>query len=200
MSDTTTTTTDTTTTTPPATGAQTGQSNPPEPNDTLGAEGVQALEAFKRRAREAEAREKAQASELEKLRDAQRSESEKAVEKARKEAAEGARKEVLGQANRRILTAEIRAAAGGKLADPLDAVRLLDVSSFEVSDDGEVDAKAITKAIDELIAAKPYLAANQKRFEGSADGGARQQDGANVEVSPGLGRLANAYAKSGQKK
>lgn len=165
-------------------------------DDNLGPAGEQALDAFKKRARDAEARVKAQESELEKLRDAQRSESEKAVEKARKEATEQARSEVLAAANRRILTAEVRAAAGGRLADPLDAVRLLDVDAFSVNEDGEVDTKAITKAIDGLLDAKPYLAANAKRFEGSADGGARQSTTADDKVSPGLGRLVSAYANT----
>lgn len=172
----------------------------------LGDAGKRALAAERARAAEAERAHKAEQStrekleaQLEKLREATQSESEKAIERAKREAAEQTRKDVLGVANRRILTAEVRAAAGGRLADPMDAVRLLDVSSFSVGDDGEVDGDAITKAIDELLTAKPYLAANDKRFTGSADGGARQtSDNAN-EVSPGLGRLVSGYALQSKK-
>ncbi len=87
--------------------------------------------------------------------------------------AEG-RKEALAQANARILRAEIKAAAGGKLNDPNDAIRLLDLDEFEVGDDGEVDGSAIADAIADLIKSKPYLAVQDgKRFQGGGDGGPR---------------------------
>ena len=53
----------------------------------------------------------------------------------------------------------MRAAAGTKLADPGDAGRLLDLDQFKVDVNGDVDAKAISSAIDDLLKAKPYLAA-----------------------------------------
>jgi len=65
----------------------------------------------------------------------------------------------LAKANQRILKAEIRAAAAGKLADPADALRYLDLSDFEVGPDGEVDASAMNEAIEALVKSKPYLAA-----------------------------------------
>jgi hypothetical protein len=77
------------------------------------------------------------------------------------------------KANARILAAEVRAAAAGKLADPSDAARYLDLAEFEVGDDGTVDADAITEAISDLIKSKPYLAAKASGFQGSGDGGAR---------------------------
>ena len=84
------------------------------------------------------------------------------------------RDDALSAANQRILKAEVRAAAATKLADPADALRFLDLSSFEVGEDGEIDAATVASAIDDLIASKPYLAAQGgKRFQGSADGGAR---------------------------
>lgn len=82
----------------------------------------------------------------------------------------------LSKANDRILKAEVRAAAAGKLSDPADALRFIDLSSFEVSDDGEVDASAITDAISDLITTKPYLAVQDgKRFQGEADAGTRKE-------------------------
>jgi hypothetical protein len=80
--------------------------------------------------------------------------------------------EALSAANRRILSAELRAAAKGKLADPTDASLYIDLSEFDVSDTGEVDADALTSAIDDLIARKPHLAATGRRFNGDGDGGA----------------------------
>lgn len=86
--------------------------------------------------------------------------------------------EALGKANQRILQAEIRAAAAGKLNDPADALLHLDLSSFEVGDDGAVDTEAVTAAITDLTESKPYLAAQGgKRFQGSADGGSRNESG-----------------------
>lgn len=83
--------------------------------------------------------------------------------------------EAIAAANQRILKAEVRAAATGKLADPADALAYLDMSSFEVNDDGEPDSSAIAKAITDLISNKPYLAAQGQRFQGSADAGARNE-------------------------
>ncbi len=98
----------------------------------------------------------------------------KAAEDARtKRDAESA---ALVKANERLVRAEIKAAASGKLTNPALAIRLLDLSSFDVDDDGEVDATAIAAAIDELITKEPYLASVQgetKRFQGGADSGTR---------------------------
>ena len=79
----------------------------------------------------------------------------------------------VAKANERILKAEIRAAAAGKLADPSDALVHIDLSKFEVGADGEVDASAIEAAIKSLLESKPYLAA---------------QGGQTVITSPTLGR------------
>lgn len=81
--------------------------------------------------------------------------------------------DALTKANERILRAEVRAAAAGKLSDPADALRFLDLSSFEVGDDGDVDSAKVAEAIDGLITDKPYLAAQSGRFQGSADSGTR---------------------------
>lgn len=63
--------------------------------------------------------------------------------------------------------AEVRAAAAGKLADPSDALRLLDIESLESAED-------IAAAVDRLVTEKPYLAGGTpRRFEGAADAGPR---------------------------
>lgn len=97
------------------------------------------------------------------------------AEHAAQLAAQKVKDEALGAANSRILKAEVRAAATGKLADPADALIHLDLSKFEVGEDGEVDAKALTAALDDLIKTKPYLAAQGKRFQGNGDGGPRNE-------------------------
>lgn len=83
----------------------------------------------------------------------------------------------LAKANERLVSASIKAAAAGKLTNPALALKLLDLSSFDVDDDGEVDDAAIGAAIDDLIEKEPYLAAGAQgarpRFEGGADGGTR---------------------------
>lgn len=81
-------------------------------------------------------------------------------------------------ANTRILKAEVRAAAKGRLADPKDALTFLDLSAFEVDEDGSVDEDEIAEAIEGLLKNKPYLAAaTAKRFQGTGDGGAARKAG-----------------------
>lgn len=81
-------------------------------------------------------------------------------------------------ANTRILKAEVRAAAKGRLADPKDALTFLDLSAFEVDEDGSVDEDEIADAIEDLLKNKPYLAAaTAKRFQGTGDGGAARKAG-----------------------
>ena len=63
--------------------------------------------------------------------------------------------EALAAANQRILKAEVRAAASGKLTDPADALRYLDLSKFTVTADGGVDTQAIADSIGELLEQKP---------------------------------------------
>lgn len=107
--------------------------------------------------RERKARQKLE-REYKKLQEANQTEAEKAIAAAR---AEG-RTEALSVSNARILRAEVKAAAGGVLQDPNDAVRLLDLDEFEVDEDGEVDAKAIEAAVSRLAKDKPYLAVGAK--------------------------------------
>ena len=111
------------------------------------------------------------------------SDTEKAVAAAK---AEG-RTEALSAVNGRILRAEVKAAAAGKLADPEDACSMLDLDAFKVGDDGNVDTKAIVKAIDDLVKAKPYLASGAKP-SALPGGGATPASGASTP--------AEAFAES----
>lgn len=141
----------------------------------LGEGGKKALAEERRARRAAEKQAKSMQSELDKLRESTMSDNEKAIEAARAEA----RTEALQTANGRLLRAGVLTAAAGKLNDPEDAVRMLDLEQFSVDDDGNVDTKPIVKAIDELVKSKPYLGAGAK--PGSLPGGgARPSQGTSM--------------------
>lgn len=149
--------------------------------------------AAQKAAREAEKRLKTLESELAKFRDADKTELEKQVEVARREAAAEATTQATQAFNRRLLEAEVKGAAAGKLSDPADAVRLLDLDDFTVADDGTIDTKPIAKAIEQLLKEKPYLSAGDpRRPSGSADQGPQGAgNGAGGGTDPGalFGRL-----------
>lgn len=138
--------------------------------DALGDPGKRALDAMKadrNAAREAAAK---AAAELDQLRaKIAGTEAEHAARLER----EKVQADAMAKANERIARAEVRAAAAGKLADPADALRFLNLSDLEVSADGETDAAAIAALIDDLIKMKPYLAASTAPKFGSADAGVR---------------------------
>lgn len=107
---------------------------------------------YQKRAQKAEA-------ELEKLRQAALSDQEKAVEAARNEG----RNEGRSVGDKRLIRAEVITAAAGKAADPSDVYALLDardaLTGIEVAEDGTIDTKAITAAVDALLTEKKHLVA-----------------------------------------
>ena len=117
------------------------------------------------------------AARLSEIDEANKSDSEKAIEAARKEADAAARAEVTTAYEQRLLEAEVKAAAAGKITDPEDAIRLLNLGELEKNAEGEVDRKTIEAAIADLVKQKPYLATGAKPGSGSADGGARSSGG-----------------------
>lgn len=138
-----------------------------EEDKPLGPAGEKALAAEKEKRKKTAAELREAKAELERLRNGD--------DKAAAAAAE-AEKAAIKKANARILRSEVKAAAAGKLADPTDALRLLDLDQFEVGDDGEVDEAEIADAIAGLLKSKPYLAANGRpRFQGDVDQGARKK-------------------------
>lgn len=126
--------------------------------DELGEAGKKALAAERAAAKAAEKRAKAAESELEKVRLEHATAEEKALAAAKAEGRTEAQTAMLAV----LVRSEVRAAAGGVLQDPEDAVRLLDLSEFEVGEDGEVNTKAIQAAVRRLATAKPYLAVGAK--------------------------------------
>ena len=177
------------TTPPPAT--------PPAPADPpasgeLGDAGKAALEAERRARRDAEKAAREAAAELETLRNASKTDNEKAIDQARRDG------ELVG--TRRLVEAEIRAAAAGKMANPAIAARLLDVDGLMPKDGGEVDGERIAEAITELLAREPYLAVTpgapageptpppKAPPAGSAPGGARG-------TAPGIGTFTRSQLR-----
>jgi membrane protein involved in colicin uptake len=143
----------------------------------LGDAGKRALADERNARKRAERDAKTTKAELDRIRAEGQTETEKAIAKAK---AEGAN-EALTKANERVLKAEVKAAAAGKLTDPADAARFLDLSEFTVGDDGDVDSKALGQAIDRLLKERPYLGnGGGKRPVGGADGGARSNGAVNT--------------------
>lgn len=143
----------------------------PEGAEALGDPGKKALDATKQKWKAERDRRRELERELEEVRRPHPADGDAPdVDAIRQQATQ----EAVTRANARIVRAEIRAAAAGKLADPKDALRFLDLDGFEVDGDGGVDADEIADAIDDLIKSKPYLAAHGgKRFQGTGDGGSR---------------------------
>lgn len=141
--------------------------------EALGDPGKKALDAMKQARNEARTALREAQAELARLQAA--AEGREAEHKAEQEA-QKIRDEALAEASKRILRSELKAAAAGKLADPLDALKFLDLGAFEADDNGDFDTDAITSAIDGLLNDKPYLAAQGgRRFQGGADQGARKE-------------------------
>lgn len=161
----------------------------PEPGaDALGDPGKKALDAMKQKWKDAERTARETSAELARLK---AEAAGKQVEHEAEVAAQKAKDDALAAANERILKAEVRAAAAGKLSDPADALRFIDLSSIEVGEDGEVNAADIASAIDDLINTKPYLAAQGGRFQGSGDGGARNGNTQKPQLTEAdLGRMS----------
>lgn len=137
-----------------------------------------ALAAERKAHREAEKRAKALEAQLA---DRDKPAEEQALEAARREA----RAEALQAANERIVRSELKAAAAGKVTNPALALKLIDTSEIDVGDDGEVDADAVSDAIDALLSEYPELAVKAGKFQGTADQGAK---GREVEKKPQLTR------------
>lgn len=133
------------------------ESEDPTPGEEhLGDPGKRALDRMKAEKRAAEQRAREIERELAALKaKLEGREAEFAAEQERRRI----EAEALAKADQRILKAEVKAAAAGVLNDPADALHYIDLTQFEVGEDGEVDADAIKAAVESLAKSKPYLAA-----------------------------------------
>lgn len=123
----------------------------PADDPALGPEGEKALVEWKKRAKEAEQREKEQATRLKEFEDRDKTDAEKQAD-ALKAATERAE-----QATRLAVSSQVEALAAGRFQDPQDAVTALQGGTF-VTADGTVDRAAITAALDSLLTQKPHWA------------------------------------------
>jgi hypothetical protein len=122
---------------------------------------------------------KAKAAEFDKIAESQKSELQKAQERA--EAAEAKAAEVEARAKNLLTDAAITAAATGKLADPTDALAMLDRGSIEYGEDGS--PTNIGSLVEALVESKPHLAAGGQRRvvdlnQGAQGGAGRSLDDA----------------------
>lgn len=128
--------------------------------------------------------------ELEDLRTQNESETEKKIREAKEEG----RREAATTYTGALLREAIRSAATAKLADPGDAVLIPDdIRETFADDQGNIDRKAIDKALEDLVKAKPYLAAKGKPapLPGGANNGAGAGTGGfdiNAEIRRKTGR------------
>jgi len=75
----------------------------------------------------------------------------------------------------KVVTANLRAAAVGRLQDPSDANVFIRATDVPVDDDGNVDEGRLGELIDDLLSKKPHLAARgEPKVAGRADAGARK--------------------------
>lgn len=153
-----------------------------EPGDPNPADPTADSTDWKAMARKHEREAKKLAGEITKVQQANESAAEAAIRTAREEADRAARDEMgPALAAARLETAVLRS-AGTKLADPADALRFIDASLVS-DDDGQVDTKKLAKAIDELIAEKPYLAAGHKPPTPAVPGGPRSPSDAPADMN-----------------
>jgi hypothetical protein len=155
----------------------------PEGSDALGDAGKKALDVMKAKWQKERDERKALAAQLADLQKSDKGDGKPDLDaqKLRDEAKAEARAEALRD---RVLD-KIEAKAAKLFADPEDAVALLGRRVDDFIDDGQLDVDAIGEALGELLKKKPHLAAAQsgKRFNGSADGGARKGSGRPAQLT-----------------
>ncbi|WP_051854997.1 hypothetical protein [Streptomyces sp. NRRL B-1347] len=109
------------------------------------------------------------------------------------------RAEIRSEFTHQLVRAEVRAAAAGRLRDPADALALVDVAAL-AGDGGDVDSVAINKAVDELLKAKPYLAAESGAGSTTAPwgdvGSGQREDPGEPEPATPHERLRRAFGTS----
>lgn len=167
-------------TTDPAGTDDTDETPPPQ----LGDPGKQALERMKARVKEANNRAKEAQELADQLRAQASAVDPETIEKQ-------VRAKVAGEylAASALDKLEVQAATMG--VDPDVARAMLASRSGEFLDNGTVNPAAIKEALEKLVEEKPYLAARAgKRFNGSADGGARPATGAPEDMNTLIRRKA----------
>lgn len=122
----------------------------PEGAEELGDKGKQALDRMKEKLRAEKAKRLAAEQKL--------------TEKVGEDDTARIEREATAKANQRIVRAELKTAAKGvvndaALSDIFALIPKTDLEAIEVDDDGNVDEDEVTALIADLVAKKPYLAA-----------------------------------------
>lgn len=144
------------------TGAPSDDDPASETDDTpLGEAGERALEAMKKKERETRAKLREAQAEIAAL--TAPKDGDKTPDQLREEIERGVRAEF----NERLARAEVRAAAAASFADPEDAVTFLNMSEFDVDENGDIDPSDIEDALKDLLAKKPHLAKQDAAQGGS---------------------------------
>jgi hypothetical protein len=154
--------------------------------EALGDAGKKALDAMKAERNAARAAKAALEAELKALKDAAALKDKPADEQERERIRQEASAEATAKANQKLVNAELKAAATGKLANPELVQKLIDTSAISVDANGDVDAEAVVDAITDLLTKYPSLA---------AQGGTRQFDSGRGKQAP-AGQLTQADLKN----
>jgi hypothetical protein len=88
----------------------------------------------------------------------------------------------------RFIRTAVKAEAAVVLNDPADALRYLDLSDYDVDDDGEVDQAQVKRDLKKLIEDRPYLA--KKKSAADFDGGPRGKGSPTGSMSDVIRRAA----------
>lgn len=141
--------------------------------------GKNAIRAERERARTMEKKWKTAEEARKKLEAKHASQAE--IEKA--EAKAEGRKEAMQEANAKVLRAEVKVAAAGKLKNPALAWALLeDVREDLLSDDGDIDSARLTREINKIVKENPELAAGQTTRTGADFSGNGRTGGADFSA------------------
>lgn len=81
------------------------------------------------------------------------------------------RRRIEGEANARIIKAEVKALAADLFEDPQDAPLYLKLDEYDVDDDGEVDTDMILDDLKAVLDEKPHLAKRSERRRPKPDRG-----------------------------
>lgn len=169
--------------TPPATPPAADPATPPAPEPELGDAGKKALSAERTARKDAE---KARDEALAEVKRLQRSNA--AVKGTDVDAIKA---DIRAEFAVQLAETALKAEAKGRLHDPADALLFIKVADFDTSDD-----KAVAAAIDDLLKARPYLAA-KPADEGAKPWGEVQGGSGNAQPEPSTPeeRMRRAYAK-----
>lgn len=102
------------------------------------------------------------------------------------------------RANRKIVRAEVKAAAADLFEDPADAALYLDLDKYEVDDDGDlVDTEELIDDLKEVLERKPHLAkAKERKGPKPLPGQGRRDAAPNSGLDAGRERARARFGKS----